>query len=191
MLFRMKTLEEIARGEIRLAFRSWLKPTVKAGTRLRTALGELEIASVEPVEEGAIDEAEARAAGYASRAALFVDLRTGDGRQIYRIALGGLAADARIALRDQDALVEDERARLRARFAAWEKVKPGYFPAILRLIREQPGSRAEDLARLLGAEKLRLKQDVRKLKELGLTESLAVGYRLSPRGQAILALLGD
>jgi hypothetical protein len=32
--------------------------------------------------------------------------------------------------------------------------------------------------------------DVRKLKELGLTESLEVGYRLSPRGRALLARLG-
>jgi hypothetical protein len=47
------------------------------------------------------------------------------------------------------------------------------------------------LARALGAEKMRFKQDVRKLKELGLTESLEVGYRLSPRGQAVLALLGS
>jgi transposase len=31
------------------------------------------------------------------------------------------------------------------------------------------------------------KADVRKLKELGLTESLEVGYRLSPRGRALLA----
>jgi hypothetical protein len=30
------------------------------------------------------------------------------------------------------------------------------------------------------------KRDVRKLKELGLTESLEVGYRLSPRGAALL-----
>ena len=30
------------------------------------------------------------------------------------------------------------------------------------------------------------KADVRKLKELGLTESLPVGYRLSPRGERYL-----
>lgn len=190
MLFRMKTLEGVARGEVSLAFRRWLKPTVKAGTRLRTAIGELEILRVEAVEEGAIDEVEARAAGYADRAALLAELRDGEGRQIYRIALGGLAVDARIALRREDELGEDERTKLLARFAAWEKVKPGYFPAILRLIGEKPGCRAEELARALGAEKMRFKQDVRKLKELGLTESLEVGYRLSPRGQAVLAPLG-
>jgi hypothetical protein len=31
------------------------------------------------------------------------------------------------------------------------------------------------------------KIDVRKLKNLGLTESLDIGYRLSPRGRAYLA----
>jgi hypothetical protein len=35
-----------------------------------------------------------------------------------------------------------------------------------------------------------VKSDVRKLKELGLTESLEVGYRLSPRGRALLERLG-
>jgi hypothetical protein len=36
----------------------------------------------------------------------------------------------------------------------------------------------------MGRETLPFKRDVRKLKELGLTESLEVGYRLSPRGRA-------
>ena len=35
-------------------------------------------------------------------------------------------------------------------------------------------------------EKLKFKSNVRRLKALGLTESLEVGYRLSPRGQAWL-----
>jgi hypothetical protein len=46
--------------------------------------------------------------------------------------------------------------------------------------------RAPDLAAGLGRETLPFKADVRKLKELGLTESLLVGYRLSPRGRAYL-----
>jgi hypothetical protein len=33
------------------------------------------------------------------------------------------------------------------------------------------------------------KRRVRQLKELGLTESLEVGYRLSPRGRTVLARL--
>jgi predicted transcriptional regulator len=31
------------------------------------------------------------------------------------------------------------------------------------------------------------KRDVKKLKELGLTEALEVGYRISPRGRVVLA----
>ena len=39
---------------------------------------------------------------------------------------------------------------------------------------------------MVGREKPPFKRDVRKLKELGLTESLERGYRLSPRGRAVL-----
>ena len=46
--------------------------------------------------------------------------------------------------------------------------------------------RAGDLAEALGRDRASFKLDVRKLKELGLTESLEVGYRLSPRGRAVL-----
>ncbi len=58
---------------------------------------------------------------------------------------------------------------------------------MLRLIGDRPGVRAGDLAAELGRERLAFKADVRKLKALGLTESLEVGYRLSPRGRAYLA----
>ena len=55
------------------------------------------------------------------------------------------------------------------------------------MIADQPGVRAPDLAASVGRETKPFKIDVRKLKELGLTESLPVGYRLSPRGRAFLA----
>jgi hypothetical protein len=50
--------------------------------------------------------------------------------------------------------------------------------------------RAADLAASVGRETQPFKRDVRKLKELGLTESLERGYRLSPRGRAVLDALG-
>ena len=37
-------------------------------------------------------------------------------------------------------------------------------------------------------ERLAFKANVRKLKELGLTESLEVGYRISPLGKAFLQI---
>ena len=58
---------------------------------------------------------------------------------------------------------------------------------MLALIATRPAVRAADLAASLGRETQPFKIDVRKLKNLGLTESLEVGYRLSPRGRAYLA----
>jgi hypothetical protein len=58
--------------------------------------------------------------------------------------------------------------------------------ATLALIAERPAVRAGDLAPVLGRELAPFKLDVRKLKNLGLTISLEVGYRLSPRGEAYL-----
>jgi hypothetical protein len=57
---------------------------------------------------------------------------------------------------------------------------------VLRLVADRPGVRAPDLAASLGRETLPFKRDVRRLKELGLTRSLAVGYQISPRGRAYL-----
>ena len=54
------------------------------------------------------------------------------------------------------------------------------------LIAERPETLAEDLAASRGEKKPQFKRRVRRLKELGLTESLEVGYRLSPRGRAYL-----
>ena len=61
----------------------------------------------------------------------------------------------------------------------------------LQLLSDQPGVRAGDLAADLGMDKARFKTNVRKLKGLGLTESLKVGYRLSPRGRAVLEFLAS
>jgi predicted transcriptional regulator len=57
---------------------------------------------------------------------------------------------------------------------------------VLRLIADRPAVRAPDLAAALGRETQPFKRDVRKLKELGLTHSLDVGYELSPRGRSYL-----
>ena len=48
---------------------------------------------------------------------------------------------------------------------------------------------AADLAAQAGQSRDRFKTLVRRLKALGLTESLGTGYRLSPRGQVVLAAL--
>ena len=60
---------------------------------------------------------------------------------------------------------------------------------VLALIEANPERRAPDLAASLGRDTLSFKRDVRKLKELGLTESLKIGYRISPRGVRAAARL--
>ena len=50
-----------------------------------------------------------------------------------------------------------------------------------------PEASARELARRIDEDVRLFERRVRRLKELGLTESLEVGYRLSPRGRALLA----
>ena len=57
---------------------------------------------------------------------------------------------------------------------------------MLAAIEQRPATRAPDLAESFGRDTAEFKVDVRKLKNLGLTLSLPVGYRLSPRGEAYL-----
>jgi hypothetical protein len=58
--------------------------------------------------------------------------------------------------------------------------------ATLRAIRARPGVLAAKLAHALGRPRDEFKRDVRKLKKLGLTSSLEIGYRLTPKGEALL-----
>ncbi len=58
--------------------------------------------------------------------------------------------------------------------------------ATLRLIEANPGVVARVLAAEMGRPRLEFKTDVRKLKALGLTISLPVGYELSELGQSYL-----
>ncbi|CAM5526583.1 hypothetical protein MAUB1S_08788 [Mycolicibacterium aubagnense] len=191
MQLKQATLVGIARGDVTLAFRRWLRPTVKAGTGLRTAAGVVRIAAVEPIDEQDLSDAEAKAAGFADRAALLADLRSDGDRTLYRIVLDGIEPDQRVGLRGAVKLSESDWHDLAARFERWDKAKPGYFPSILKAIGARPATPAGELAQAAGVEKLKFKQDVRRLKELGLTLSLDVGYRLSPRGEAVLEKLRE
>ncbi|CEJ14846.1 MarR family protein [bacterium YEK0313] len=187
MLFKQAVLDRIARGEVRLAFRRWTKPTVRAGGTLRTAVGVLAIEAVDEVPPESLTEADAVAAGFGSLGALTADLGTREGR-LYRIAFARAGDDPRIALRGADRLDAGEQAALAARLHAWDARSPSgpWTLQALRLIGGRDGITAAEIADRLGVEKLALKTRIRRLKELGLTESLAVGYRLSPRGRAFL-----
>jgi hypothetical protein len=191
VLFRRRSLDGIRAGEITLAFRRWDRPRARAGGRQRTVVGELTIDSVEPVERAAITPEDAARAGHSSVDELFAELDARGDSQIWRIELHWAGEDPRRALREQAELDDAELDRLRARLERFDAASRhgAWTRQTLELIAAHPETRAEDLAASIGREKLPFKRDVRKLKELGLTESLLVGYRISPRGRALLERL--
>ena len=165
----------------------------RVGARHRTPAGILAVDAVTEVDPAAIGEDDARAAGFASLAELLRRLeRHGDG-PVYRVDFHHAGTDPREALRQADDLPEAELAGLLARLGRLDRAgRDGpWTAATLRPIADRPGVRAAGLAAAAGRERHRFKTDVRKLKELGLTESLEVGYRLSPRGRALLGRLGE
>ena len=190
MLLKQDVLEGIRSGQITMAFRRWKRPTVKTGGTLLTALGQLRIEKVVPVEPGEITEAHAVHAGFASLGDLLVELDGHPGR-LYRIEFGRIGADPRIALRSDDDLSEDDVATLTAKLDRLDRTAT-HGPRTrqtMRLIAEHPHVRAPDLAASVGRETLPFKDDVRKLKALGLTISHSPGYELSPRGHELLRRL--
>jgi hypothetical protein len=185
MLLKRRFLEGIADGSISLVFRRWRKPTVKVGGSLKTAVGVLAIDDIIVVDEAAITDADAARAGYASAAELKVELAARTGGAIYRIRVRFAGADPRIALR-ADTCLDDGAVHVLARLQRLDRASP-WTRRTLDLVARHPGRRAAELARMLDQEVAPFKANVRKLKALGLTESLEIGYRLSPRGQAVLA----
>jgi hypothetical protein len=185
MLFNARALEGIAAGEIDLAFRRWKRATVRAGGTLRTRAGVLSIDSVEPTSQRRISAEDAGRAGFASRAELLRSLRP-EGR-LYRVEFHRIGDDPRAALRERSEITDQERAELDVRLDRMDRSRDEpWTRRLLELIAARPETLAAELAASLGLEKLPFKRDVRKLKELGLTESLLVGYRLSPRGRVYL-----
>lgn len=202
MLLNRAELEAIRDDGRDLVFRRWRRPTVRAGGTLRTAIGELSIHEVAVVEPDEIDDAQARRAGFPDAAAVLEWLfapRAAPARArtaapdadspIYRVRVSYLGADPRVALRQQR-LARSELAAMVTRVQAMDtrSARP-WAQQALALIRRWPARRAPELAELAGWETAPWKANVRRLKELGLTESLPVGYRLSPRGSQVDAAL--
>jgi hypothetical protein len=188
MLFRQHFLEGIRNGSITVAFRRWRRPSVKSGGSLLTSVGQLQITSVSEVALAGISEKDARRAGYGSLDELKAELRQRTEGTIYRIELGPLRSDPRIALRREAGLSADAHRELRERLQKLDAhpIDGRWTKRTLEVIRMHPGLRAGDLCGLVGQTIERFKPNVRKLKNLGLTESLETGYRLSPRGIAYL-----
>lgn len=188
MLFPAELVDRIRCGEVTVAFRAWKRPTVRAGGTLQSPAGLLAIEEVDVITAGQITAADARAAGASTVADVIAQLRSGDDRSLYRIRFHRQGDDPRVALREDVGLSADDREAIDGRLARWDRAsRTGPWTGdILDVIARRPGIVSTELAAELGQERMQFKGRVRQLKGLGLTVSLDVGYRLSPRGEAYL-----
>jgi len=186
-------LDQIEAGDLDLIFRKWRKPTIKHGGQLRTSVGMLNIVALEQVTRSKITAGEAGRAGFESKAVLLRELDSRDDGDIYRITVEYGGVDPRIALRENADLSADDVADLQNRLARLDQAskRGAWTTTFLHVLNENPRVRAPDLAAGLGLDKPTFKNDVRKLKGLGLTISFSPGYELSARGKAYLDTLSN
>jgi hypothetical protein len=188
VLFERRLQAGLSDGRIRLAFRRWRRPQVIAGRLYRSPIGLIAVDNVSLVSED-ISADDARAAGYASAAQLLQDLKGPADASLFRLELRrSVDDDPRSVLARSDALDPAQLQDLQRRLARLDaSAGRPWTMATLEAIEAQPGRRAGDLYVQLGwNELLDFKLHVRRLKALGLTLSLRVGYQLSARGEALL-----
>ena len=189
MLFRQDILQGIANGRVTLAFRRWRRAPPADGSSLRSPVGVLCLDRVTVLDEGDITPEDVDRTGMSVE-----ELRAsiaGEGT-LFRIELRLAGDDPRIALRER----LPDRAELETLVARLARIDSAssapWTTRSLQLIAERPRIVSHVLARQAHVDVRTFKRRARRLKELGLTESLEVGYRLSARGRTVLEhLLSD
>ncbi|MGV9794959.1 hypothetical protein [Gordonia sp. NPDC003422] len=188
MLLPRPIAQGVADGSVDLAFRRWADSRVKVGSTFVTAAGVIEITSVRSVDPEKITDRDAKRAGFPNADNARARLRGPDEYPTFRIGLRWHGEDPRIALRADAELSDEDIADLTKRLDRLDS-RSSHGPwtrQVLALIGRRPAVVSTELAAELGRERPDFKLDVRKLKALGLTRSLDVGYELSPRGRAFL-----
>jgi hypothetical protein len=205
VLFTADAWPGLASGAITVTFRLWTRPQAKVGGRYRVGGSTLLVDDVRQVRVADITDDDARRAGEDGRSALVTRLtkrprgrytsggsatrpEITDDTLVWRVAFHA-AKDTEPSLAEQDDLTADDVAEITRRLDRLDAASSHgpWTRETLQLIADRPAVVSTTLAETLGRERQDFKVDVRKLKRLGLTESLDVGYRLSPRGKAYLS----
>lgn len=189
MLFTADAWAGLADGSITVTVRTWTRAQAKTGGRYRVAGMLLEATDVRQVRADELTPADAVAAGERTLERLLARLGGPDPeRLVWRVQLRYVGRDDRAERREHAALTDDEIDALKVRLDRLDTRSPtgAWTRTTLRLIETYPGVVSTALARHAKQDRPAFKINVRKLKELGLTESLDVGYRLSPRGEVLL-----
>jgi hypothetical protein len=189
VLLNRDTAEGIANGSITLVLRRWDAPRAKVGGTQRTVAGTIRVDDITEHPGGyRVTAAQARAAGYPDAKTAQKELDRRPARHTYVIAVSYLAPDERPELASDDRLTDADVSAISARLDRWDAATEPWARQYLTMIGDNEAVRAPDLAARVGLDVPRFKRRVRQLKGLGLTISLDVGYRLSPRGRAYLRL---
>ncbi len=191
LLFQKRFHAGLLQGSITLTFRRWPHARVKPQGRYRVhPLGVVEVDAVNPVRWSDVTEADARAAGFESRAELATYLKSGAPQplraqtSLFRVQLHHGGDGDRVPLALVDQLGPGDLDDIEAALLRLDGTSP-WTRETLEAIARHPRVAASQLARQLGRDELAaFKADVVKLKKRGLTQSFEVGYELSPRGKA-------
>lgn len=141
MLFKKKFLNLIRQNEVRVAFRKWVRPTVKENGTLLTPIGQLRVKSLSKVTYAQIADREVREAGYQSRQELDKELGMKENGDIYKIIFNLEQPDPRIALRENTHLSDSDIIELLKKLKRLDtrgKVKH-WTRKVLNLVHEEPG----------------------------------------------------
>jgi hypothetical protein len=193
MLFTASAHPGLERGEITRTYRSWARPQVKVGGRYHAGRVDLMVDDLRQVPVRDIGDDDARASGFPDREALLTFLRRrrplADADAVWQVDFRAVDRVDEPSIADDTELSDPDLEELGRRLARLDAASPTgpWTSTVLHLVADNPGVVSTDLAEKMGRERAAFKTDVRKLKRLGLTISLDVGYRLSPRGEAFLA----
>jgi hypothetical protein len=188
MLFTAATLRGLSEGRVNCTYRRWEVVRPKLGSRFTTSAGVVEVTSITPADEEQLNDHDATDAGFDSVTALLKWTSAKGQGSLYRVGIVLAGPDPRVALRRSAKLAPADVSALSARLDRMDRAADQpWTHSTLRQIQRLPGVVSTELAAEVGQERRAYKLRVRRLKALGLTESLERGYRLSPRGQAYLA----
>jgi hypothetical protein len=193
VLFTADAWPGLADGSITVTIRTWTRAQAKTGGHYRVAGLLLEATDVRQLRADELTQADAQSAGEGTLDGLLHRLgRPAPDQLLWRVQFRCIGRDDRAERREQADLTADDIAALRVRLDRLDARSPAgpWTRTTLGLIEKYPGVVSTALARHAKQDRPAFKVNVRKLKEMGLTESLDIGYRLSPRGEALLRSLG-
>ena len=187
MQFDRQGSRGILAGRITVSFRNWKRSHAAVGGvyRLRPS-GAVKVTGIRSVCLSDMEPDDLRRSGFDSIAAVAASMRLPQSATVTRVEFELTAEPA--AKPPPEPSVDEALARLQA---TDRRSTAPWTAGVLAIIRSHPATRAGDLAPEMGWETPSFKANVRKLKRLGLTQSLETGYRLTELGERVAALLID